>query len=413
MGRYLSTPSATSCVTTQAPVRVAVLRRSRPGVLLLAIVVVALNLRPTITSAPPLLPEIQSDLGLTSAVAGLLTTVPVLCLALFAPLAHRLAHRWGREATTLGAVALIAAGDALRVTGGAPLLFVGTAIAGAGIAMCGVTLPGVVKDLFPERVDTITGAYLVALMLGATIAPVLSVPFRHLAGSWQGSLSSWALPALAAGVLWIPVIRRANEREPREPSRAARLPWRARGAWLLALFMSAQSALAYAYTAWLAPAYHARGWSTGTTGLLLGLLHVAQLATTLVLPLLAARLHDRRPVVVGAVAMTVAGTVWLFAAPEAGPWVATTVLGLGLGGGFSLGLVVLADYAADAGAATRLAAMVFLVCYSVAALAPVVVGALHDATGGFTTPFGLLIAVAGIELALATRLGPAHRGAVR
>jgi CP family cyanate transporter-like MFS transporter len=251
------------------------------------------------------------------------------------------------------------------------------------------------------------------MMLGATIGPVLSVPIRNVAGSWQGSLSSWALPAVAALVLWLPVIRRTNEREPRRASRAERLPWRARGAWLLALFMSAQSFLAYAYTAWLAPAYHARGLSAGATGLLLGLLHVAQLATTLVLPLMAVRLRDRRGVIVGAVAFTVAGSAWLFAAPGFSPWAATIVLGLGLGGGFSMGLVVMADYAADPASATRLAAMVFLVCYLVAAIAPVLVGALHDATGAFATPFGALIAVAVLELGLATRLGPGHRGSIR
>jgi CP family cyanate transporter-like MFS transporter len=103
----------------------------------------------------------------------------------------------------------------------------------------------------------------------------------------------------------------------------------------------------------------------------------------------------------------------LFAAPDAAPWAATAVLGFGLGGGFSLALVLLADLAASPAAASRLAAMTFLVCYSAASLAPVLIGALHDLTGGFAAPFGLLALLACGELAMATRLSPSLRGSVR
>jgi CP family cyanate transporter-like MFS transporter len=162
----------------------------------------------------------------------------------------------------------------------------------------------------------------------------------------------------------------------------------------------------------LAPAYEARGWSAATTGALLGVLHLAQLATALALPWLADLTRDRRPWLAGAVSCTVLGAGVLFAAPEAAPWVATVVLGLGLGGGFALALLVLSDLAATPAAAARLGAMTFLLCYSAAATAPVLVGALIDATG-YGLPFGLLAVVACAELALATRLRPALRGSVR
>jgi CP family cyanate transporter-like MFS transporter len=378
-----------------------------------ALVLVAFSLRPTMTSLPPLLADIERELGLSGATAGLLTALPVLCMALAAPASHRVAHRYGREATVLGAIALIAVGDALRLAGASlPALFGATLLAGLGIAACGVVLPGIVKEFFPGREGAATAGYLTAMMLGAAVAPAVAVPLEHLLGSWQASLAAWALPACVAAAVWLVVTTRMNEREPDDEAHPGRLPWGARGAWLLAAFLSTQSALAYAYIGWLAPAYEARGWSAGSAGLLLGALHLAQLVSSLVLPILADRSADRRPPLVIAVAGTVVASAWLWLLPDTVPWVATALLGLGLGGGFSLGLVLIVDYAAHPGASGRLAAMVFLVCYCAAALLPVVVGALRDATGGFTLPFALLVLVAAAQLALATRLGPAYRGGV-
>src|SRR4051812_39244759 len=384
---------------------------ARPALALVALAVLAFNLRTPTASLPPLLGDVQGALGLSGAATGLLTALPVLCMALCAPAAQRLAHRVGRETATLWAIALVAVGALARLGGGAAgVLYAGTLVAGIGIAVSGVTLPGIVKERFPDRPGAATAAYSVPMMLGAALAPALAVPLARSLGSWQASLASWCVPALLAAALWAPLAR--GTRRPAGPA-AGRLPWRSRGAWLLAGFLSAQSMLAYAYLAWLAPAYESRGWPTARTGALLGVLHLAQLATALALPPLADRAaRDRRPVLLGAVTCTVAGAGVLFAAPGFAPWAATTVLGLGLGGGFSLALVIMADLAASPAAAARLAAMTFLLCYSAAALAPVAVGAIHDATGGYALPFGALTLVAGAELALATRLRPALRSTV-
>jgi CP family cyanate transporter-like MFS transporter len=251
-------------------------------------------------------------------------------------------------------------------------------------------------------------------MLGAAAAPALAVPLAHALGSWEASLGSWALPGLVAVAAWIPLARWLNAPEAAvSAERAGGLPWRSRGAWLLAGFLSLQAALGYAYLAWIAPAYEARGWSDGTAGALLATMNFAQLASALVLPALADRSRDRRPALVGAVACTVLGATVLFAAPDAAPWVACAIVGLGLGGGFSLGLVLVVDYAANPAASSRLAAMTFLVCYTTAAVAPVLVGALHDATGSFRAAFAVLAAMAVAQLVMATSLGPGHRTSVR
>jgi CP family cyanate transporter-like MFS transporter len=334
-------------------------------------------------------------------------------MGLCAPPANRLAHRLGSEATTLWAIALVAVGLLLRLGGGSvAVLFAGTLLAGVGIAACGVTLPAIIKERFPSRPGAAAAAYSVPMMLGASVAPAIAVPLAHSLGSWQASLGSWALPALLAIAAWVPVARRGSRPRRYAPTASGRLPWRSRGAWLLAGFLSVQSMLAYAYLAWLAPAYESRGWSATRSGALLSLLQLAQLLTALALPALVERMRDRRPVLVSSVACTALGAIVLFAAPGAIPWVATTILGLGLGGGFSLALVLLADLSASPDAARRLAAMTFLVCYSSASVAPALAGALHDATGGYGSPFAVLACLACVELAIATRFRPRLRGAV-
>ena len=383
--------------------------------MLAALAILAFNLRTPTASLPPLLGDVQAGLGLSGLTAGVLVALPVLCMALCAPPAHRISHRLGGEATTLGAIGLVAAGALLRLGGGsAVVLFGGTLVAGVGIATCGVTLPSIIKDRFADRPGVATAAYSVPMMLGAAVAPAMAVPLQRALGSWEASLASWTVPAVFGAAIWAPFARGTIRRRvaTAAATAAGRLPWRSRGAWLLAAFLSVQSMLAYGYLGWLAPAYESRGWSPASTGALLGVLHLAQLATALALPPLADRARDRRPILVGAVGCTVTGAAMLFAAPELAPWVATTILGLGLGGGFSLALVLLADLSATPAAAGSLAAMSFLVCYSAASLAPVAVGALHDITGGFAIPFALLTALAGIELLIATRFRPALRGAV-
>ncbi len=389
-----------------------VVRPIRPALVVLAVVLLAVNLRTTVVSLPPLLATIESDLGLSGPAAGLLTSLPVVCMAAFAPAGHRLAHRFGTEATAFGSVTLVGLGNGLRLFGDhVTLLYLATFVAGLGVAVAGVVLPGLVKELFASRTGAITGAYTVAMMLGATVAAATSVPLAQWLGSWQASLASWAIPAALAAATWLLVTLRVNRGEP-ETGGGGRLPIASTTAWLLAAFFSLQAALAYVVLGWLAAAYEYRGWNATDAGWLLAVNSLAQLAGALVLPALTDRFRDRRWALLPAGTASLTGCIWLLAWPDTLPWLASIVLGVGVGAGFSLALVLIVDYAADTTASTRLAAMVFLVGYGAAAVAPVLVGALRDWTGGFGAAFALLVATSATQLIIATRLGPARRGVV-
>ena len=384
-----------------------------PALLVTAIFLVALNLRAALTSVPPLVHTIQRDLGLGSAAAGLLTTVPVLCMGVFAPVSQRLAHRVGREATVAIALLLLVVGLLLRIGGDAyPVLLLSTLLPGIGIALAGTVLPGIVKEFFPGRSGVVTGVYLFAMMVGATAASALAVPVAEALGSWERSLAVWSGLALVGLACWLPVVRRVNDRDDQSdstgPTTAARiaLPWRSPTAWLMAAFMAMQSVGFYTQLAWIPPSYEAQGWSARDAGLLLAVWSIVQLASGVGGPALADRVPDRRPLVAAALVLTLVGTLGIAVAPTAAPWLWVALMGLGQGSGFSLGLVKLVDYAPTPAAAARLTAMVFLFSYSLASVGPFLFGAVRDATDSFAVPFGALVVVAVVQLALVPRLRP-------
>ncbi len=378
---------------------------------LLAIVLVALNLRAVITSVPPLAVALGTDLHLGAVATGALTTVPVACMGLFAPLAP-LVTRWLKESTVLSlGVALIAIGAGLRSFGGVAGLFMATALAGIGIAVTGTLLPGLVRRRSPDRVGPVTGIYTATLIAGALIASVAAEPLRGWLGvSAQVSLGVWAVPAVIALIVWLRVGRPTRDATtPAGPATtgpasaaATRLPWRDGSAWLGTGFMAVQSLLFYGTLAWLPVSTMERGMSATDAGLLLGVFTVTQVVTALVVPALA---HRSGRLVAWVVVTLVTTTVGLllqslvpFGFPGA-PWLWATILGLGMGGHFALALNVITQLAPSADRAPAYSGMAFLFGYGVAAIGPVLLGYLAEATGGYRIPFLALTGLGLVALA--------------
>lgn len=378
--------------------------------LLLAIVLVAVNLRAALASLPPLVHTIQADLGLSGAAAGLLTTLPVLCMGVFAPVSQRLARAIGREATVGVALLSLLLGLLMRLAGSVlPLLLLSTLLAGIGIALCGTVLPGIVKEFFAHRPGIVTGVYLLSMMVGATAASALAVPLSHALGSWERSLAAWSALAVVGLLAWLPIVRAVNDHdEPPEayPETATALPWRSPTAWLLATYLAMQSFGFYSQLAWIPTSYEDRGWDARDAGLLLAVWSIVQLASGLGVPVLTDRWTDRRPLVAASACCGLLGLLGVLVAPDTAPVVWVALMGLGQGGGFAVALVKLVDYAPSPAAAARLSALVFLVAYSTASLGPLVFGAVHDATDGFTVPYALLAVIVVGQLALVPRLRP-------
>ena len=382
-------------------------------VMVLGLVAVAANLRTVMASVPPLVQTISDDLGLSNAAMGALTTLPVLCMGVFAPSAQRLAARVGAAGAVELAAACLAVGTALRFFGGQVWpLYAGTFVAGVGIAVGGTLLPGLVKEMFPpRRSGLVTGLYMFAMMGGATASSALAVPLRDWLGSWQGSLASWSLLGAVGLLAWFPVARGAERHRAAHPPTSVdhRLPWRHATAWLVAAYLAAQSWQFYSSLAWLAPTYVSEGWNPTHAGYLLSAFSFAQLVSGLVGPMLTDRVHEHRLLLFGAGGLGLLGLLGLWLAPEAAPWVWAVVLGLGQGAAFSLALVLIVDYGATPSGSGRLAGMAFLISYTLASLGPTTMGAVRDATGGFEAVWLSLVAVMFVQLALVRQLRPGLR----
>ncbi|KGE65325.1 MULTISPECIES: CynX/NimT family MFS transporter [Pseudomonas] len=355
---------------------------SRPWLLIMGLVLVAMNLRPALSSLSPLLSDVSASLGLSAARAGLLTTLPVLCLGLFAPLAPILARRFGAERVVLGILLTLAAGIIVRSAFGEAGLFAGSLIAGASIGIIGVLLPGIVKRDFAKQAGTMTGVYTMALCLGAALAAGATVPLSHYFGdSWTLGLGFWIVPALVAALFWLPQVGQKHG--------AHQVAYRVKGllrdplAWQVTLYMGLQSSLAYIVFGWVPSILISRGLSATEAGLALSGSIIVQLLSALTAPWLATRGKDQRLAIVVVMLLTLGGLFGCLFAPLEGLWGWAILLGLGQGGTFSLALTLIVLRSRDSHVAANLSGMAQGIGYTLASMGPLAVGVLHDWTGGW------------------------------
>ena len=368
-----------------------------------SVVLIAFNLRPVFSSLSVVLPEIIAATGLSATAASLLTTLPIVCLGAFAPLAPGLGRRFGTERTLLACMVLILVGTVLRGTGNIPLLFLASAIAGSGIAVSNVLLSGLVKRDFASQAALMMGLYTMAVCGGAASAAGLTVPLQHaLGGSWTYALAMWAAPALLVTLIWAP---QALPLKPvaSESGFTVRGLWRDRLAWQVTFFMGLQSALAYIVMGWLAPILRERGLGGETAGYVVSLSVMTQVVTCLVVPALAVKLRNQRGLAVVLALLTVGAMLAMLFAPLDGffgVWAWAVLLGIAQGGTFALALTMIVLRSPDSHVAAHLSGMAQGVGYMVAAFGPLVAGLLHGWTGSFRASSWLFIGL-GVALVIA------------
>lgn len=371
----------------------------RPWLLLLGLVLVALNLRPALSSIAPLLNDVSDSLGMSAAEAGLLTTLPVLCLGLFAPLAPILARRFGSERVVLMILLTLAAGLALRSLFGEFGLFSGSLLAGASIGVIGVLLPGIVKRDFPKQAGAMTGVYTMALCLGAAIAAGSTVPLTHyFDGNWQIGLGFWLVPALIAALVWLPQARKSHANHHAVYRVKGLL--RDRLAWQVTLYMGLQSSLSYIVFGWLPSILIARGLTPTHAGLLLSGSIIVQVVSALGVPWLATRGKDQRLPILLLMTLTLSGLFGCLYAPVDGLWGWAILLGLGQGGSFSLALALIVLRSRDSHVAANLSSMAQGIGYTIASMGPFAVGVVHDLSGSWNA-LGWIFGVLGLSAIIA------------
>jgi MFS transporter, CP family, cyanate transporter len=384
----------------------------------LALFVAALGFRIPVLVVGPLLKDIQSDLGMSHAVAGLLSSIPVLCMAFLAPLGPVVAASIGPRVAV--AACIVATGGFGLLRAFAPdafwvvLLTVGI---GLGMGVVGPVFTQVVRTALPHRPTLGTGAYAMGYIVGSSAAAAVAVPLAAALGGWRGAFAALAIITLGALVGWW--LLSPGDRHVRVAPRMPRLPFRSPGGWLLGVAFGLQSTLFYAAITWLPSIYIERGWSTGDAATLNAFFAALGIVTTLTVPLLARWIRSRQRQLAMAAVFALIGSIGIAAGADGPPsagWNAVVAyasgfaLNFGIGIFFPITLTLPVEVARTPAESSSLAALMLLVGYTLSAVAPVVLGTVRDATGSFVVAGWLVVGVAALMLASTALLSPQRLG---
>ncbi|TFV96330.1 CynX/NimT family MFS transporter [Leifsonia flava] len=366
---------------------------------LLGIFLVALDLRTAVAALSPIVDEISAELALTPTIIGVLGMLPPVCFAVFGILSPAFTRRFGLEPVLIAAIIAMVVGHLAR--GFAPnavLLLVGSAITFAGLGVGNVLLPPLVKKYFPDRVGLVTSVYVTLLSFSTFIPALVAVPVADSAG-WRVSLGMWAIFAFAALIPWVALVirHRTGSADPQaEHSESALMGrvWHSSIAWALAVVFAVSSLNAYAMFAWLPSLLDdTAGTTPAQAGVLLSLFAAMGLPAGLLIPWLATRMRNVGILVYAGVVFFIVGYLGLLLVPATATWLWVAFAGAGplL---FPLALVLINLRTRTHAGSVALSGFVQGVGYTIGAVGPLVVGILHETSGGWTVPLVFLMATA-------------------
>jgi CP family cyanate transporter-like MFS transporter len=365
----------------------------------------SLSLRPQLVGVGPLLPNIQHSLGISHAVAGLLVTIPVLCMGLFAPTAAVLASRVGTNRAVGAALVLVAvAGIARAVSPGAALVLLVTVPVGIGMALGNALMPLAVKGGVSARPLLGTGVYTTGIQVGSFVAAIIAVPIADIWFGWRGALAAFGIAAAAGAITWLALAPR-GQGSVVDVNAIPRLPVRSVTAWLLVAMFLCVAVNYYGLSAWLPNAYQELGWSEGHAALLIGIFNLATLPAGLFVTFFGDRFGSRRTFMLWSAAALTMGTVLLIEAP-AGAYAWAFIGGFGNGMMFPLMMTMPLDVARRPADVSAVTGMMLGFGYSLAAIAPFALGAVRDSTGSFRDSLWLLAGITTLLAIVVSQLGP-------
>jgi len=369
--------------------------------LVVGVVALGFNLRTAIASLPPVFPELESALHISTATVSILAATPVICFGVVSGFAAALARRLGEERMLFAAIVALTVGLVVRAAAPGVALFPGTILAGAAVAIMNVLLSSLIKRRWPERAGFLIGLYITALSAGAIVGSVASVPlWQATGGSILITLGWLAAPAALAALLWLPQLRQAAVAAPRPaaPAPAPIAVYRHALAWQVMFFMGLQSLIYYGTLSWLPSILRDRGESAAGAGYLLALMGVGNLAVSLIVPVAAQRMRAQHALVIPTVLAVAAGLAGLAYAPLGGAVAWALILGAGQNAALALAIFFTAARSPHPAAAASLSAFSQSAGYLLAAAGPIGVGLLRSETGSWTAPVAVLLALTGILL---------------
>jgi MFS transporter, CP family, cyanate transporter len=375
--------------------------RAKPATavwLMISVVLVALNLRPSMAAVGPLLSSIRADVALSFSTASLLTMLPVMAMGLAMFFGMGVAKRFGEHRSIVLSLVVIGLATVSRLfLDSAVELILSAIAAGVGIAMIQALMPALIKSRFSDNVSLFMGLYVTAIMGGAALAASFSPFIQVQTGSWRIGLAIWAVLAVLALVFWY-AQRSVLPPLPQAGAGPQASFFGNRRAWLLAIFFGLGTASYTCVLAWLAPYYVEQGWSEQNAGLLLGFLTAMEVVSGLITPAIANRRRDKRGVVAVLLVLIIAGFCGLILSPQYLSLLWPCLLGLGIGGLFPMSLILSLDHLDNPRRAGGLTAFVQGIGYLIAGLSPLIAGMIRDQLGSFEWAWWSLTAVVVVML---------------
>lgn len=373
--------------------------------LVVAIFLISLNLRPAITGVGPLLEFIRADIGLSAVLAGVLTSIPLAIFAVVSPWSAAVGARLGMERAIFVALIVLAAGTLLRSVPSLFALYAGSILLAAAIAVGNVLVPALIKRDFSDKVGLMTSIYATTLGTFASISSGVAVPLANsLPGGWRGALAVWFVPAIVTALVLLPQLKHATKPFAQPGEKAVQSVWRSRLGWNVTLFMGLQSMSFYTVLSWLSSLLQEQGYTAAAAGWVVALFPALGIPVGFVFSPIVKRFADQRGLAVASSLVTFASYIGMIFLPQY--MVAWTVVGgLAIGFCFPLALSFFVTRASNARQAAALSGMAQSVGYGIAAMGPVLFGALHDWSHGWVAPLWMMVACSLVQIAAGWHAG--------
>ncbi|MDN3706768.1 MFS transporter [Myroides ceti] len=360
----------------------------------LAIVLIAGNLRSPITAVGPVLGEVSKALSLTNLQASLLISIPLFVFAFLSVVVSRLCEKYRIKPIVFFALFILMVGLCLRITGTVYFLFLGSFLIGLGICVGNVIMPGYIKNVFPDKIGVMTGLYSVSMNLMAALASGFSVVIGKYTGyGWKGSMGVWIILSFLALCIWLfekSAKKRTTVKKSAQPSSKNSL-FRSSQAWNISLFMGIQSLVYYCVISWIPAVLLDYGLPKESGGWVLSVMQLAMLPVTFFGPIVASRLSNQRPLIVGMTICMVVSIVLLVFFQATYIYLAAVLLGMSSGLAFSLSMLFFSIRTKNSENAIKISGMAQSIGYLLAAFGPPVFGKLHDFDSSWNFSFYFLL----------------------
>lgn len=386
-------------------------KNSASFLLFCGVLLIAINLRPAITSVGPLMGTIRDNIGLASWSVALLTSLPLIAFAMMSPFAPKLGSWLTNEWALASGLLLLMLGVGIRSISIAFFLFFGTFLVGLGIAICNVLLPSFIKEKFPTKIAVMTSLYTTSMAIFATAASGVSIPLADGLGvGWQPALLLWILPAFLGLLIWFFIARKqrnANDVDMQyQKPKSSKGIWRSRLAWQVAIFMGLQSFMFYVTISWLAEIVIDFGMTKLEAGFMVSYVQLLGIPVSFMMPILAVKLASQSKLILIVNTVFITGLILLLIQPTyTGIFIAVGLIGIASSANFVLALTFLSIRAKTAKDAAALSGMAQSMGYILASLGPVIIGYMYDVTHGWTLPLLFLIGITGAIMFFGMRAG--------